>query len=89
MQNLLTAPVQIIDLQNHAGDTVWYAPQGFPDLETDAEIVAMDGMWLLIFTGWDYRIIRDTQVKRIVSKHSAESTELLDEERADYDAETK
>lgn len=86
MTNLLSAPVEIFTFPPRI---VWYEPEGFPGVETDAELVSSEGDALTVFKGWGYEIISAAQVKRIVMVRSAESTELLDEERADYDAETK
>lgn len=82
MNNLLTAPVQSVRV-------VWYAPEGFPDVQTDAELVDDQGETLLVFTGMSYETILASQVKRTVSVRLHDSTMLLDEERADYDAQTE
>lgn len=64
---------------------VWYEPSGFPGIETDAELVSIDGDTWTIFKGYCYETINAAQVKRIVSVRSAETTELLDVEREEYD----
>lgn len=65
---------------------VWYAPEGFPDIETDGELVSMDGDTLTVFKGWCTETISAAQVKRIVSVRSAETTELRDVEIREYEA---
>lgn len=68
---------------------VWYEPAGFPGVETDAELVSIDGDTLTVFKGWYTETISAAQVKRIVSVRSAETTELLNVEREDYDAQAE
>lgn len=65
---------------------VWYSPENFPDIETDATLIGIDGDTLIVFKGWCTETISAAQVKRIVSVRSAETTELCDCEIADYEA---
>jgi hypothetical protein len=60
---------------------VWYEPTGFPDIETDGELINIDGDTLTVFKGWCTETISAAQVKRIVSVKAAETTELRDTER--------
>lgn len=64
---------------------VWFAPEGFPDIETDGELVAIDGDTLTVFRGWCTETISAVQVKRIVSVLSAETTELRDTEISEFE----
>ena len=65
---------------------VWYEPDDFPGIETDGELVAIDGDTLTVFKGFYAETISAVQVKRIVSVRSAETTELRDIERGEYNA---
>lgn len=64
---------------------VWYEPSGFPGVETDGELVAIDGDMLTVFKGWYTETINAAQIKRIVSVHSAETIELRDVEAREYE----
>lgn len=69
---------------------IWYCPDGFtggngePYVETDAALVAQDGMWALVHTGTEYRLIRTDQIKRTVSARQHEAHELFINESAQY-----
>lgn len=65
---------------------VWFEPLGFPGVETDGELVSIDGDTLTIFKGWYTETINAAQVKRIVSVRSAETVELHDIEITEYEA---
>lgn len=65
---------------------VWYTPAGFPGVETDGELVSIDGDTFTVFKGWYTETISAAQVKRIVSVRSAETTELRDVEISEYEA---
>lgn len=64
---------------------VWYEPAGFPGVETDGELVTMDGDTLTVFRGFYTETISAAQVKRIVSVRSAETTELHDQEVNEFE----
>jgi len=84
MTNLLTGSVRVVNLP----PVVWYNPEGFPTVQTDAELVDGDGDLLLVSNGWQLKLISVQQVCRIVPARSAETIELMDMEREEYDAET-
>lgn len=65
---------------------VWFEPLGFPGVETDGELVSIDGDTLTVFKGWYTETISAAQVKRIVSVRSAEITELRAIEISEYEA---
>ena len=64
---------------------VWFEPIGFPGIETDGELIDIDGDTLTVFKGWCTETISAAQVKRIVSVRSAETTELHDTETREYE----
>lgn len=78
-----------VQVFTHPPRIVWYAPEGFPDIETDGELVSMDGDTLTVFRGFYTETISAAQVKRIVSARSAESTELRDAEIVDYERDSR
>lgn len=82
MNNPLTAPVQIVSLH----EVVWYTPQGFPDVETCADLLARDGDFLMIWNGWEYKIICTLEVERTVSARSVGHNEAIAVEWEEYDA---
>ena len=84
MTNLLSGNVQVVNL--YPGSIVWYAPEGFPDMQTDAEYVTtnIDGT-LTLFKGWGFETISTEQIWRTVSSWRAESVELHDAECSQFD----
>lgn len=84
--NALTGKAQVIDL-NPGGAVVWYTPEGFPDVETDADLIDGDGDLLLISNGWMLKIISAQQVTRVHSSRFHGWQEIGDEERVAYNQE--
>jgi hypothetical protein len=83
MQNLLTAPVQV---ETFPPRVVFYTPEGFPDIETSAELIAIDGDLLLVNPGWEYKIISRQQLTRpITSARRYETSEALEIEWEEWD----
>lgn len=79
--NRLTGKVQIKPVHNYV---VWYAPEGFDGILTDASLIDGDGELLLITNGWQYKLISTAQVDRIVTARSHEAHEINFEETATY-----
>lgn len=84
--NALAGNVQVIDLSRVI---VWYTPEGFPDVETDADLIDGDGDLLLVSNGWMLKIISVQQIVRIHSSRFYGWQEQRDQERAEYDAQEK
>lgn len=69
---------------------VHYTPEGFPNVETWAELVSIDGDMLTVDKGYETITITRAQMLRITSQRSAELRELYEVECEEYDrAETK
>lgn len=87
--NILIGKVQILDVPQEVAASespvVWYSPEGFPNVQTDAVILDIDGELLLVTNGWRLKIIAITQVQRWMTGRALESNELLRQEQADYD----
>lgn len=77
----LTGKVQIKPVHNYV---VWYAPEGFDGVITDASLIDGDGELLLVTNGWRYKIVSVYQVDRIVSARSHEAHEISYAETAAY-----
>lgn len=98
MNNFLSGPVQVLNIPldqvppiiappaASAAPVVWYTPEGFPTVETDATILDIDGELLLVTNGWQLKIIAVTQVKRWKTGKGHERREDLHAEQEDYDA---
>lgn len=99
--SILTGPVQVLNIPLDqvppiqpppanvpALDVVWYTPEGFPTVETDATILDIDGDLLLVTNGWRLKIIAVTQVKRWINGDAHVAREDLHAEQEDYDAQT-
>lgn len=84
--NALIGKVQSIPVNHYI---VWYSPEDFPSVSTNASLIDGDGDLLLINPGWGYKIIRVQQVNRIVTHHTAESHDLHLEECLQYEAEER
>ena len=84
MNNPLIAPVQILTFPSLL--VVWYSPANFPTVETCADLIDGDGDLLLVWNGWQYKIISVQQVERIVTARSAERAEAIAVEWEEYDA---
>lgn len=82
-ENILTASVQIVSLNTFM---IWYTPEGFPTVETNAEVIDGDGDLLLVTNGWRYKIISAQQVTRIIRHRAQETIELRDIEITEYEA---
>lgn len=94
--SVLSGPVQVLNIPHDqippiqpptaapALPVALYTPDGFVDVETDAALVAQDGMWALVHTGTEYRLIRTDQIKRTVSARQHEAHELFINESAQY-----
>lgn len=82
--NALQANVKVIDLPRVV---VWYTPDGFPTVQTDADLIDGDGDLLLIANGWQYKIISVQQVTRVEIARTAERHEQLAVEMLEFDHE--
>ena len=83
MTNVLSGNVQVVNL--YPGSIVWYTPEGFPDVQTDADLVDGDGDLLLVHNGWRWKIISVQQVKRIMTGYRYAAVELYDAECSQFD----
>lgn len=97
--SVLTGPVQVLNIpldqvppiQPPPADTfappvVWYTPEGFPTVETDATILDIDRELLLVTNGWQLKIISVYQVKRWLSGPAHARREGVQVEMEQYDA---
>ena len=79
-----------VQIFTHPPRVVHYTPEGFPNVETWAELVFIEGDTLTVDKGYEQITITRAQVLRITSRRSAELGELLEIECEEYDrAETE
>lgn len=83
MNNLLTAPVQVVFFPPRI---VWYEPTGYPGVEASAELVSMEGDQVTVFKEYGYETIHLSQVKSYESLRSYERQEARDVEAVEFDA---
>ncbi len=67
--------------------TVWYEYQDCPGVQTDAHLIAQDGELYLISSGYETKIVHQSEVKRIVTDRIAQREEMYIEECMQYEAE--
>lgn len=80
--NPLIGKVQVLPVNNY---TIWYRPQGFEGVQTDAHLIAQESELILITSGWETRIIHLSEVTRIVTPKVAIGEEINAQEIQEYE----
>lgn len=86
----INTPATVISItENLVNMMVWYAPRDFPNIVTDAKVVAQDGDVLIVDKGWMKLVICVQQVKRVETERQYELREIHETEVVLYNAEMK